>query len=215
MFRIFKKRKEVDVVVQKQRVENFIDVMELLAYFKSETGIDFSKKEKIINTKLANFCRNRGFYNFESFLNNIKADKFLMQELIDYLTVNETYFYRELHQIEALVQKVKNSHTKVRILCIPSSSGEEPYSIAIALLEANIMKDKFEIIGIDINSEVIERAKSAIYKSRSLYKLPPHVKEIYFNQKGEFYHLLEGIKKHVTFRVVKGTSKNLLTPTLN
>ena len=108
MFRIFKKRKDV-VVVKEEQVENFADATILLYYFKNETGIDFAKKEKIITTKLTHFCRNRGFYDFESFLNNIKADSYLKQELIDYLTVNETYFYREFRQIEELVQKVKKS----------------------------------------------------------------------------------------------------------
>ena len=202
MFGIFKKKKEIAVAVKEEQVENFADIRDLLAYFKNETGIDFATKEKIITTKLTNFCRNRGFYDFESFLNNIKADYSLKQELIDYLTVNETYFYREFRQIEELVQKVKESKESVKILCIPSSTGEEPYSIAIALLEANITRDKFEIVGIDINSEVIDSAKNAIYKSRSLYKLPSSVREIYFNQKEESYHLLERVKKLVSFKVV-------------
>lgn len=202
MFGIFKKKKKITLKMEEQRVENFSDATTLLAYFKNKTGIDFSKKEKIITTKLNNFCKNRGFYDFESFLNNVKVDNFLMQELIDYLTVNETYFYREYRQIEELVQKVKKSNDKVRILCIPSSTGEEPYSIAIALLEANIMREKFEIIGIDINSEVITIAKSGIYKNRSLYKLPSNVREIYFNQKGDSYHLVDGVKKLISFHVI-------------
>lgn len=202
MFKIFKKKKEITVSVKEEQVENFADANTLLAYFKSETGIDFAKKEKIITTKLTNFCRNRGFYDFESFLNNIKSDNYLKQDLINYLTVNETYFYREFRQIEELVQKVKKSKKRVKILCIPSSTGEEPYSIAIALLEANVTRDKFEIVGIDINSEVIDFAKNAIYKSRSLYKMPSNLREVYFNQEGESYHLLEGVKKLVLFRIV-------------
>jgi chemotaxis protein methyltransferase CheR len=202
MFRIFKKKKEIAVVAKEEQIENFIDVTALLIYFKNETGIDFGKKEEIISTKLSNFCRNRGFYDFKSFLNNLKADNYLKQELIDYLTVNETYFYREFHQIEELVEKVKKNKDKVRVLCVPSSTGEEPYSIAIALMEANVTRDKFEIVGIDINSEVIDRAKSAVYKSRSLHKIPSNVREVYFNQKGERYYLVEGIKKLVSFRVI-------------
>ncbi len=72
MFKIFKKKKEITVSVKEEQVENFADANTLLAYFKSETGIDFAKKEKIITTKLTNFCRNRGFYDFESFLNKLQ-----------------------------------------------------------------------------------------------------------------------------------------------
>ncbi len=200
MFKIFKKQKEV--VVRQKRVENYENPQALLSYFKEETGIDFSKKEKIVTLKLSNFCRDRGFFDFESFLENVKADNTLKQALFDYLTVNETYFYREFHQIEQLVQCVKKSDTKLRILCIPSSTGEEPYTIAIALLEAGIPKERFEIVGIDINAEVIAAAKRAVYNSRNLYKVPSPIKEKYFTLQDNQYQLSKIIAQLVTFKVV-------------
>lgn len=202
MFGIFKRYEENIQQLEREYIENFVDAKSLLAYFKEETGIDFVKKEEIITVKLANFCKKRGFYNFESFLDNIKVDSFLKQELVDYLTVNETYFYREFQQIEKLVQKVKKSSKINRILCIPSSTGEEPYTIAIALLEEGISRDKFEIIGVDINSEVITLALKAVYRSRSLHRVPSNIKERYFTKEGESYALSNRVKELVSFKII-------------
>ncbi|MCH9812692.1 MAG: protein-glutamate O-methyltransferase CheR [Epsilonproteobacteria bacterium] len=203
MFKFLKRDVRCDKVSNyKDQNEDFKDASALFLYFKQLTGIDFSKKEALITTKLMNFCKDRGFYTFESFLDNVRKDHYLQQELVDYLTINETYFYREFYQVEMLIQMIKKRDDKIRILCMPASSGEEPYSIAMALLEAWIPKEKFEIVGVDINAEVISRAKEAIYTSRSLYKVPSNVQEIYFRQQGTYFHLSDVVKKLVKFEVV-------------
>ncbi len=190
-------------------VENFKHVEPLMEYFKKETGIDFENKKEIIRTKLINFSKNRGFFDFGSVLSNVKNDRYLKQELIDYLTVNETYFFREMYQINLLVQKIKNSDKKVEILCAPSSSGEEPYTIAMSLLENSINKNQFKIVAIDINSDVIKEAKKAIYRQRSLHKVPLDIKQRYFLKKDDMYHLSDEIKNLVELKVLNIFDENI------
>lgn len=179
--------------------ENFSDAEPLIRYFKSETGIDFDNKKEIIANKLAGFCRNRGIYDFVSCMERVRSNGDLKQALIDYLTVNETYFFREMKQIQELARTVKAGAGKVDILCAPASTGAEPYTIAIVFLEAGIPSSRFHIKGIDINSEAIAQARSGIYKERALHKMPPELVTRYFRQEESGYRLDDDIKRMVDF----------------
>ncbi len=198
----FKKDKKVFCGTTKEIAEDFSDSSELLNYFKTHTGIDFENKKFIITSKLKNYCLSRGFYSFSSFLDNIKVDAVLRQELINYLSVNETYFFREYQQIKELVALIKNSKEKKRILTLPSSTGEETYSIALSLVDEGLNHDNFEIVGADINSKVVTTAKKAIYKQRSLHRVPKDTVDKYFQKTDQNYKLKDEIKSLVDFKVV-------------
>jgi chemotaxis protein methyltransferase CheR len=200
MFRLFKKEKieqKVDVVLK----VDFEDINSILKYFQDQTGITFDNKKTILKNKATIFCKHRDIYSFDELLKNVKSNLALRQELINYLTTNETFFYREFQQIENLVKLIKISGKKVDILCAPSSTGEEPYSIAIALLEAGIKKDKFKIVGIDINSQAINQAKKAIYKEKNLRNMPKKVRDKYFYKENDSYVLSQVVKSLVIFKV--------------
>ncbi len=122
-------------------------------------------------------------------------------QLIDYLTTNETFFYREIKQIAELVTLVKNASSHVEILCAPCATGEEPYSIAIALLEAGIPPDKFNILGIDINSDALNKALEASYKERSIRNLSAQIISKYFIKINERYVLNSTVKRLVRFEL--------------
>ena len=87
------------------------------------------------------------------------------------------------------------------ILCAPSSTGEEPYSIVIALLEAGVASSKFQIVGIDINSDALEKASCATYKEKSIRNLPKDVVRKYFTQNSETYTLKKEFSSLVTFKL--------------
>lgn len=181
-------------------VEDYTSVEPLLEYFKGETGIDFDAKKEIIRKKLVLFCRERKIYDFDSLHATLQRDGALKQELIDYLTVNETYFYREIAQINKVVDMVRASQQKVEILCAPSSTGEEPYTIVMMLLEAGIAPERFHILGIDINSEAVEKSVRALYRERSLHRLPESMATRYFTKTEAGYELSEQVKRCVSFR---------------
>ncbi|WP_373034550.1 protein-glutamate O-methyltransferase CheR [Sulfurimonas sp.] len=133
------------------------------------------------------------------------------QELINSLTVNETYFFREKNQFEVLVNKILpkineslRDPKRIRILSSPCSSGEEPYSIALHIVEKDAVSKKrdIEIIGIDINSAVIQKAKSANYTERSVEAIPKELLSKWFKKKNSYYELNKKLQENVDFRVV-------------
>jgi chemotaxis protein methyltransferase CheR len=110
-----------------------------------------------------------------------------MQELVNAMTVNETYFFREDYQLQSLVRSilkevVRDKKTNVlRLWSIPCSTGEEPYSLALYLLECwPLVNDyEIEIVASDIDTRVLASAQKGIYNSRSLQHLPPAYEILY------------------------------------
>jgi len=202
MFKFLKKKEPIPHTTIVEKAREYNDIMPIAKYFHNETGITFDKQISILKNKVISFCRQRDIHSFEQLLHDIKSHSNIKQELIDHLTTNETYFYRETKQIFELVELVKESNSNVNILCAPSSTGEEPYSIAIALLEAGVLSSKFNILGIDINSDAINKSQSAIYGERNVRKLSEEIISKYFLIKDNKYCLNQNIKSLVSFKVV-------------
>ena len=80
-------------------------------------------------------------------------------------------------------------------------TGEEPYSIAIALLEADVSSSKFKIVGIDINNDALTKAKKAVYKERNTKNLSAKIITKYFKIDNDLYILQDNIKELVTFKL--------------
>ena len=133
--------------------------------------------------------------------------KFLMDEI----TTNETYFFRNVPQLAALETKLlpeiveiknKMGFRKLRIWSAASSSGEEAYTMAMILLEkrANLLKDWIiEIIGTDINETVIAQAKEGVYNAYSVRNIPDLYKRKYIREDNGKFILSPDVKKFVTF----------------
>jgi len=202
MFNFFKKKKQVakNVVIEPIQ-EEYNDIKPIAQYFHNETGITFDKQMSILKNKVTSFCKQRKIYSFEKLFEDIKSNQTLKQELIDYLTTNETYFYREFTQIKELVQLVKKQDKSISILCAPSSTGEEPYSIAIALLEAGVSPNHIRIVGIDINQDALTKSKAAIYSERNIRNLSSTILNNYFIEQDARYILKENVKSLVTFKL--------------
>jgi len=133
--------------------------------------------------------------------------KFLMDEI----TTNETYFFRNVPQLAALENKllpelveVKNKmgFRKLRIWSAASSSGEEAYTMAMILLEkrSTLLKDWIiEIVGTDINETVVAQAKEGIYNAYSVRNIPDLYKRKYIREENGKFILSPEVKKFVTF----------------
>ena len=124
------------------------------------------------------------------------------------MTVNETYFFREDYQFECMVQSMlpeivarKKSGAPIRIWSIPSSSGEEAYSIAIYLLEfwAGIAEWDVEIISSDIDTTILSQARRGFYSARSIQHMPPNLLAKYFEQTESGYQISEELRQSVEF----------------
>jgi chemotaxis protein methyltransferase CheR len=132
-----------------------------------------------------------------------------VEQLINAFTINETYFYREDHQLECLARDLlpervggRRKSQPLRIWSVPCSSGEEPYSIAMWLLENWPQVDTYdiEIVGSDIDTQVLEAAATGIYGKRALMRLSPALVEKYFRQLDEHrWQILDDLRQSVQF----------------
>ncbi len=172
---------------------------DILFFIKRETGIDLLVKKGITEPKIKLFCERKEIFSFKELYEKIKTDIKLKQELINLLTVSETYFFREEIQLDAAVSFIKNRRVKSKILCAPSASGEEVYSLAIKF-DLNGIGDLVDILGVDINSDVVEKAKKGVYSKRSVHKLSDELKKRYFTKEGDNFLIRESRFANVSFR---------------
>lgn len=184
--------------IQKKEFSTF-GLNDILHYVKREIGVDLFSKKNIIETKIRLFCQDREIYSFKQLNDEIQYKNDLRQELINLLTVNETYFYREEKQLQEAVDFAKEIGTNINILCAPCASGEEVYTLSIMLNEQFCLGKKFTITGIDINSEAIKKSNEGLYSQRSLHKLEGSLKEKYFTIEDNKYRINRHLFSNVNF----------------
>jgi len=186
------------------------ELSRLSAFVYRRTGMLFEEKKRYyIDRRVADRINVTGSRTFADYYGLLRDDENEAQALINSFTVNETYFYREEHQLRCLSRSllpevVRNRHPgdHVRIWSIPCSTGEEPYSIALWLLENWAMVDVYniEIVGSDIDTFAIEAALEGDYGTRALAKLPEEVLETYFEDEQDgFRTIIQDIKESVKF----------------
>jgi chemotaxis protein methyltransferase CheR len=138
----------------------------------------------------------------------LRGDEDELQTLVNLLTVNETYFFREPEQINLLVDKLAprflaahGGKAPVRILSAGCSSGEEPYSLAMALIEkyGTSVARLFSFAGGDIDSTVLDKARTARYTDFSFRGVPLAMRQRYFDQEQRSHALKEHVRKLVSF----------------
>ena len=161
----------------------YYDILTDLIY--KNTGIVFDEKKKyFVENRVREHMEELGISSLKEYIYRLKVDKNVLKDFISKITVNETYFYREYYHLKALARLVQteNFGYPVKVLSIPCSTGEEPYSIAIVLNEVLENPLKFEVVGVDIDRNALERAKEGIYGKRSVSKLPSEYLEKYFDE---------------------------------
>lgn len=126
-----------------------------------------------------------------------------LTELINEITINETYFFRDVKQIEYvkkdLINRIKNNE-EVVIWSLGCSSGEEPYTLAILCSEIGIL-DKVKIFAFDINTKVLEKAKEGIYTKWSFRGVEKYYIDKYFSKKNEnSFQISKDISDKVFFK---------------
>lgn len=176
-------------------------------------GLDFSgDKSKDLISALINSSKESGSKNHEHFTkllidNNLSEDE--LDILLKYLTVGETYFFRDEKLFSALQSKTAKDFFQkksyINIWSAGCASGEEPYSIAILIdkLYGNNSDTKFNIFASDINKHSIEKAKKGLYRDWSFRSTPQWVTADYFSErKNGFYEISDSIKNKVEFALL-------------
>ena len=130
-------------------------------------------------------------------------------EIIERITTNETYFFREEFQlrdfIEDLVPEFLTGQRSepVRIWSAGCSSGEEPYSIVMLLKEAGFFAESsFDVLGADISQQVIEKAREGIYRENAFRQTTPAMLDKYFVPVSGRYQLTENVRDAVQFKQI-------------
>jgi len=192
--------------------ENFAKIGEFI-YRKSGISLEVDKHYE----KLAKYIDKRAaelnMDNFRKYFFKLRfEDKegVEFQELMNAVTVNETYFFREKDQFEVLVNTILPELHKrlpaskpLRILSSPCSTGEEPYSIILHIVEEGTVVEErdIEVVGIDIDSTVIKKAQIAKYSDRSVHAIPKDILGRWFKKKALGYELGEELQGSVDFQV--------------
>ena len=157
-----------------------------------------------------------GVSEMVSYINRLQTVAGELEQLIEEAIVPETWFFRDREPFVFLIQYVagswwlNNPGRILRILSVPCSTGEEPYSIAIALLEAGLSGKNFIIDAVDISQKSLLKAKQAVYRKNSFRSSEPAFVERYFTQKENEYHLCNSVKNNVNFFRGNILEKNFL-----
>ena len=157
------------------------------------TGIYFEDgKQDILADKLSPRVIEAGFDSFLDYYYLLKYDTSRQEEwdrLMDTLSVQETYFWRETDQIKALTEVILPEYTKaypgqpIHIWSAACATGEEPLSIAMALAESDWLgRMRFVIHASDASPKALEKARQGVYRDRSFRNLPPQLKAKYFQE---------------------------------
>jgi chemotaxis protein methyltransferase CheR len=173
------------------------DFQKFAEFFHRKTGIHFeASKRYFVDKRLIERIESTGAESFRAWFVALRfeTDSAELQHVVNAMTVNETYFFREAYQFDCLVNHMldevaarKRPGSRIRIWSIPSSTGEEPYSIAIYLLErwAKLTQYDVEILSSDIDTVVLQSAQRGVYSARSVGQLPkPYLKK-YFTPHGD------------------------------
>jgi chemotaxis protein methyltransferase CheR len=184
-------------------------------FFYRKTGIVFgSPKRYFVDRRLAERILATASSGLRSYLMLLKYDDLSgveLQHLINTMTVNETYFYREEYQFRCLVNSIlpeiianrtPGEHRNIRLWSLPCSTGEEPYSLAIQLLEnwPDVDRHDVEIVASDIDTRVIEQARAGLYDDRAVQHLPAAVKARYFARSPDGrWQIIDDLRSSVDF----------------
>ncbi len=173
------------------------DFLKFREFFYRKTGIHFDESKRyFVDKRLVERIEATGSETFRNYFVALRfeARGEELQQLVNLMTVNETYFFREAYQFDCLVNDLMNEVAKrkrpgqrIRIWSVPSSTGEEPYSIAIYLLErwAKINDYEVEILSSDIDTNVLAAAQRGVYSQRSVSNLPKAYLDKYFTRLNE------------------------------
>lgn len=177
--------------------------------FKKEiytlTKIDLNAyKENQMKRRIDTLIGKSGAKEYESYVRLIRTDKMRFDEFVNYLTINVSEFYRNPDQWKILDQQIvpdliKTFGTNLKIWSAACSTGDEPYSLVMAL-SRHLPLSQIRIFATDIDKQVIAKAKLGLYSEKSIAAVPDDLKKKYFTQVGPSYQISSEIKSRVDFK---------------
>jgi chemotaxis protein methyltransferase CheR len=184
----------------------------LAQFLKEESGLIVTEeKAYLVDSRLVPVARKLGLADLDALVVAVrsKKDAKLNNDVIEAMTTNESFFFRDIKPFETLkntvlpkivpARKAANAK-KIRIWSAACSSGQEPYTIAMLLKESPAILQGLdvEIVGTDLSSEILLKAREGIYTQFEAQRgLPIQLLMKYFTQVGEHWQINEDIRASV------------------
>jgi chemotaxis protein methyltransferase CheR len=189
-----------------------LDYDYLRKLLKERSGLVLSaEKQYLVESRLTPLVRKAGLATLAELVGKLKANnERLIVDVVEAMTTNESFFYRDKvpfdHFRDAIMPALIAARAKerrLRIWCAAASTGQEPYSLAMCLKD---MKDKIagwriDIIGTDLSTEVLEKAKAGVYSQFEVQRgLPIQMLVKYFTQTGDTWQISPEIRAMVQYK---------------
>jgi chemotaxis protein methyltransferase CheR len=179
---------------------------------RERSGLDLSAdKQYLIESRLIPLAKKAGLPGIAELVQKLKnGTESLVAEVVEAMTTNETFFFRDKvpfdHLREAILPTLIQSRAArrhLRIWCAASSSGQEPYSIAMCIKEfaAQLAGWRIEIVATDLSQAVLEKSKAGLFSQFEVQRgLPIQMLVKHFTQVGEMWQLSSEIRAMVQHR---------------
>jgi chemotaxis protein methyltransferase CheR len=180
---------------------------------KERSGLDLSAdKQYLVESRLVPLARKSSLQGIPELVQKMKGGgaEALTSEVVEAMTTNETFFFRDKIPFDHLRQTIlpellqaRAARRSIRIWCAASSTGQEPYSIAMCLKEAGaaLAGWRVEIVATDLSQAVLEKSKSGLFSQFEVQRgLPIQMLVKYFTQVGELWQLNADIRGMVQHR---------------
>lgn len=193
---------------------HFCDLIYEKAGIKLGTG-----KQSLVEARLGKRMRKLGIGSYREYLHLIEQDEASDEviEMLDAISTNTTHFFRESEHFDRLRQLLQDweaqGQRRFRIWCAASSTGEEPYTIAMTVREALANTQDIKILATDISTKVLRLASQGVYTRKGAASIPPPLLAKYFTRQQErhvdepHYAADESLRSLLTFARL-----NLATP---
>lgn len=190
---------------------------QLSGYINKFCGIHFKEEMKfILENRLVRRMEQLGLSSFDEYLQLVmysREGEKEINEAINLITTNETYFFRENFQLKAFAEEIlprihdnygKTTNTRLRVFSAGCSSGEEPYTLAMLLDESPLFQNwEIKIIGGDISERVLAQAKEGIYRKSSFRTTPQKYIDKYFVKKNnDYWRIVDKLRQKTEFHQV-------------
>ncbi len=185
----------------------------LYSLLKERSGFVISREKiYLLESRLLPIARSNGFQTLDELIGAMKlpTGSKIQENVVEAMTTNETFFFRDKVPFEHFTEVImphllaeRSKSKRLRIWCAAASTGQEPYTLAMCLKD---MADKLagwhiDIIGTDISTEVLEKAKAGMYSQFEVQRGLPIQKLVkYFKQIGELWQIDSNIRAMVQYR---------------
>nr|WP_165446031.1 protein-glutamate O-methyltransferase CheR [Bradyrhizobium uaiense] len=189
-----------------------MDYEYLRKLLKERSGLDLSAdKQYLVESRLLPLARRSNLNGIPELVQRMKGGaELLTSEVVEAMTTNETFFFRDKIPFDHLkdavlpaLARARAARRSLRIWCAASSTGQEPYSIAMLLKEMSALFGgwRIEIIATDLSQAVLEKSKAGLFSQFEVQRgLPIQLLVKYFVQKGELWQLNADIRSMVQHR---------------